>query len=120
MITTTCKDQIVKAVAAHGMWKARLQNAIDTGKIEQDPKSVECDNLCEFGKWMHGPIDVELKSMPDYRQVLDQHASFHKIAAKVLRAVQVGQKDEAKKLMDTEYTNTSMKLVQLLSAWKNK
>ncbi|MBL8753802.1 MAG: CZB domain-containing protein [Planctomycetes bacterium] len=117
---TANQDQITKAVGAHGMWKARLRSAIDTGKCDHDPAKVECDNLCDLGKWLHGTIDRELKAMPDYRQVVDQHAKFHKVAAKVLRLALTAQQADANKLMDGEFTAESTRLVSMLAAWKNK
>jgi len=43
-------EEITKAIGAHGMWKQRLRQAIDTGKSEFTVERVRPDNLCDFGK----------------------------------------------------------------------
>ena len=48
------KQQIEKAIAAHGAWKERLEGAIETGKIDIPVETIKVDNQCEFGKWLYG------------------------------------------------------------------
>ena len=119
-MTTTLKDQITAAVAAHSMWKSRLFAAIETGKSKYTSAKVAPDNQCEFGKWLHGSIDATMRAAPDYATVKDLHARFHKEAAKVLRLVEDGKIPEAKAALGGEYTAVSTKLVQQLQSWKAK
>lgn len=119
-MTALLKDQIMAAIGAHGLWKGRLANAIEAGQCEFDVKKVECDDHCEFGKWLHGTIDAGSKQMPDYARVKAQHALFHKEAAKVLRMALAGQKSEATKALNGEYAKVSGDLVQLLREWRGK
>lgn len=114
------KTQIQAAIGAHGLWKGRLASAIESGKCEFDVKKVECDDQCDFGKWLHGAIDAAAKAMPECAQVKAQHAKFHKEAAKVLRLALGGQKDAASKALLAEYAKVSGDLVGLLRAWKDK
>jgi hypothetical protein len=48
------KEQIKAAIGAHGLWKGRLTNAIDTGKSDWTVADVQSDYNCAFGKWLHG------------------------------------------------------------------
>lgn len=118
MTTTTTNDQITAAIGAHGLWKGRLLTAIDTGKCDCDQQKAGRDDQCEFGKWLYGSIDAAMKASPNYASVRDQHARFHKEAAKVLGLALAGQKDAAKKAMAAEYTAASAELLRLLMAWK--
>ncbi len=43
-------DEIKKAVGNHGMWKKRLKNTIDTGKINVQISAIKADTHCNFGK----------------------------------------------------------------------
>lgn len=117
-MTTTTMDQIKAAIGAHGLWKGRLLNAIDTGTCDCDQHKVARDDQCDFGKWLHGTIDAALKATPNYAAVRDQHARFHKEAAKVLNFALAGQKDAAKKALAADYAAASSELLRLLMAWK--
>ena len=62
-------DEIDKAISAHGMWKQKLRNAIDTGECESTPAKVKMDNNCAFGKWLYerisdnGEVTLELNRL---------------------------------------------------------
>ena len=40
------KEEITKAIGAHGMWKAHLRSAIETGKTDASITDVEGQRLC--------------------------------------------------------------------------
>ena len=42
--------QIKSAIGAHGMWKVRLDQAIEKGSSEYTVAGVQVDNQCAFGK----------------------------------------------------------------------
>lgn len=119
-MATQLKDQIQAAIGAHGLWKGRLAGAIQAGKCDCDVHKAERDDQCDFGKWLHGSIDAASKAMPDYAKVKEQHARFHKEAAKVLRMALAGQKEEAQKAMLADYAKVSAELVKLLADWKSR
>ena len=116
-MTTQLKDQITAAIGAHSLWRNRLQDAIRAGKSDLDATKVERDDQCELGKWLHSPLDEATKG-PQYRKVCEQHALFHKEAARVLRVALTGKKDDATKLLDSDFTKISSGLVGLLMEWK--
>lgn len=119
-MTTTLKDQISHAIGAHGVWKRRLAEAVQNGKSEFQSAKVEVDNACDFGKWLHQTIDPASKTHASYTAVKEQHARFHKEAAKVLRLVEAGKLAEAKKVLEGDYATISSKLVQMLILWREK
>lgn len=88
------KEEITKAIGAHGMWKSRLRSAIDSGKSEWQPDSVAKDNLCDFGKWIHS-LKATPAEAPRAAKVKDLHAKFHVEASRVLKLAQTGQKAAA-------------------------
>ena len=52
---TALPDQFAtKIIAAHGLWKYRLHEAITSGHSSFDPAVVELDNRCPFGQWLYG------------------------------------------------------------------
>ena len=112
-------EEIDKAIGAHGMWKARLGSAIDTGRSDTTPEQVEPDNLCAFGKWLNALPATEHGS-EHYKKVRSLHAAFHKEAAKVLRLATSGKKAEAKQSLDSggSYATASANLTSAMMGWK--
>lgn len=114
------KEEITKAIGAHGMWKTRLTQAIDTGKMDANVDTVRVDNQCAFGKWLYGAtLDAKDKTSPYYEEVRGLHAKFHQAAAQVVELAVAGKKREAQQLMslEGEYTKVSSKLTAAMSAW---
>ncbi|MBM4202005.1 MAG: hypothetical protein FJ189_12070, partial [Gammaproteobacteria bacterium] len=103
-------EQIDRAIGAHGMWKARIRMAIDTGKSEFDPAIVKTDNSCDFGKWLYGTLEV--KSSPFFEKVKGLHAEFHAEAARILQLALSGQKVVAQAALE----NPAGKFVTLSSS----
>ena len=113
------KDAITKGIAAHGMWKQRLIDAIKTGQSEWTPEIVCQDNQCEFGKWLYSCSPVE-KSSPHYNKILNLHADFHKTAAHVLELALKENTTEAEEKIsaESEYATTSRTLTREMMDWK--
>lgn len=88
------QDEIKKAIGAHGMWKSRLRQAVDSGKSEWVVETVERDNQCEFGKWIHA-VPASGPDAVHAARVKDLHARFHVEAARVLGLAKAGQKEAA-------------------------
>lgn len=117
-LTQDLAFQINLAVAAHGMWKARLLKAIETGASDFAADKVEKDDLCDFGKWLYGADTRSLQHTPSYAKVRDLHAAFHREAAKVLAMALSGRRKDAEKAMQGAYQQGSIDLVRALQAWK--
>lgn len=115
------KAEIDKAIGAHGMWKSRLKQAIETGKADTPVETIQSDNQCAFGKWLYGStLSSTDKTSNHYKTVKDLHASFHKAAGKVAELAMAGKKTDAEKLMgmDGEFTTVSSKLTTAMMEWK--
>jgi len=115
-------EQINKAIATHGMWKARLRNAIETGVSEFEPETVRTDNHCDFGKWLHEKVPEVLKSTSIYETVLEYHAEFHVEASRVLALALTGDKEEAEKSMSSssKFAAISAALTTTMIEWKKE
>ena len=113
-------DQIESAVIAHIDWKARLRNAIKTGKSEYTPEDVSVDNKCEFGIWLHKELDKSVRNSSHYHDVVQLHAAFHKHAALILAQALQGESEKAQKRLEpmSEFTDISSKLISSMRHWK--
>ncbi|MCP9473563.1 MAG: CZB domain-containing protein [Nitrospira sp.] len=114
------KEEITKAISAHGLWKTRLSQAIATGKTDVTVATVRMDHQCAFGKWLYGPtLDAKDKLSSHYKEVLRLHAQFHEKAAQVLELAMAGKKQEAQQLMalDGDYAKASSQLTAAMTAW---
>ncbi|MBS0153183.1 MAG: CZB domain-containing protein [Nitrospira sp.] len=117
------KDEITKAIAAHGMWKTRLTQAIESGKMDTPVDTVRMDDQCAFGKWLYGAsLDAKDKASLQYEEVKKLHAQFHQVAAQVVELALNGKKQKALQLVsfDGEYTKISSKLTASMSVWVKK
>ena len=84
-------EEIAKAFGAHGAWKTRIAQAIDSGHSEHKPEDVAVDHRCAFGKWLHDPsLPASIRSSEEYRTVVDLHADFHKAAGSTLAKALAG------------------------------
>ncbi len=113
-------EEIDKAIAAHGMWKQKLRKAIDTGECESTPERVKQDNNCSFGKWLHERIDPTVKNMPQYAEILQLHADFHREAGAILALALTGSPEEAKQRigLGSDFAKVSALLTKKMRAWQ--
>lgn len=115
-------DEINAAVGAHGLWKSRLKQAIETGQSEFTVEAVCRDDLCVFGKWLYssGPA-LEVKHSAHYGRCRALHADFHREAARVLSMALAGDKDGARQSMGLAgtYTGVSAELTKAMRDWLN-
>jgi methyl-accepting chemotaxis protein len=78
-------EEIAKAFGAHGLWKTRIKQAIETGRCEHKPEDVCRDDRCAFGKWLHGgELPPTVRGSHDYKTVVEYHADFHRAAGAAL------------------------------------
>jgi methyl-accepting chemotaxis protein len=78
-------QEIAKAFGAHGLWKTRIKQAIESGHCDHDPENVARDDRCAFGKWLYGSELTEAdRASPDYKEVVRRHADFHRTAGGAL------------------------------------
>lgn len=112
--------EINKAIAAHGVWKVRLHEAITSGASDYRPESVALDTACDFGKWFYA-IPVAERPAEFWGKVQELHARFHTEAGRILKFALEGNPDEALALMTDltgEFVSTSVALTKTLYQWK--
>ena len=111
------KDEITKAVGAHGLWKSRLRRAIDTGTSDFTSEGVKPDDRCDFGRWLHA-VPAEERN-EHHQHVAALHADFHREAANVLRLVEAGDKAGARKAMSpgSKFEQLTSELTQAMTDW---
>jgi hypothetical protein len=117
------KSEINAAIASHSMWKSRLERAIEAGVFDVPADMVAKDTECYFGKWLYGEsITAAIRATEEYQRIKEDHAKFHRIAARVVELAISGDKAEAVKLMGPrgEYTTTTTQLVKELEDWASK
>lgn len=115
------KEEIDKAIGAHGMWKTRLKQAIESGKSDISVETIRQDNQCNFGKWLYGgSLSAADKSSVHYKTVRDLHAEFHRCAARVADLALTGMKGDADKMLalDGDFTTVSARLTAAMMEWK--
>lgn len=112
--------EINKAIAAHGVWKVRLHEAITSGASDYRPESVALDTACDFGKWFYA-IPIAERPAELWWKVQRLHAMFHKEAGRILTLALEGKSDEALALMTDlggVFVSTSIELTNTLNEWK--
>lgn len=121
MSTHIYVEEIKTAIGAHGAWKMKLKAAITTGKTDLQPNVVRCDDQCALGKWLYGPsIDQNTRMGMPYKVNKRVHAEFHECAARVVELVLRQKSEEAKSLLEGEFTERSEKLVRALTKWRGE
>lgn len=96
-----------EVIMAHIAWKMRLTKYINGDRSENlNPDSVGQDNQCVLGKWLYGE-GSQYQELEEYAKVRTAHAAFHAMAAQVIRFCDAGNLNEAKHLLDNEYSQTS-------------
>jgi hypothetical protein len=77
------RQDIDRAITAHGLWKQRLAAAISSGSGDFTVAQVQADDRCEFGKWLQDLVP-DLRDSEKGRSVRDMHAAFHAEAGRIL------------------------------------
>ncbi len=107
---------IMDAIHAHIKWKVRLQDYLNgTSSEALDPMVICRDDQCTLGKWIHGPAMKHFHQYEAFHALRADHAQFHFIAGNVVKKAQENDQEGANRLMETDYTRASHKVVQALN-----
>ncbi|MCP8938686.1 CZB domain-containing protein [Alsobacter sp. SYSU M60028] len=113
------QQEITAAIGAHGLWKRRLQFAIDDGTSSQSVETACKDNLCQFGKWLYSPATASARGSTHYEKCRRLHAEFHVATADVLKLALAGDKVAARReLNDGRFAHISADLTRAMQDWK--
>ena len=115
-------SKITEALNNHATWKRRLRHAIDTGSTDITLEDVARDDLCEFGRWLHGPDFTEAERNKAYENIVNIHAHFHQVAAISFKLALSGRKEEAERSMAVNgiFARTSLHLTRALARWRRE
>jgi len=103
-----------EAEQAHARWKMRLVDYMHGRSRERlDASVVSCDDKCDLGQWIYGDAQRYV-SLPEYRDLRQVHAEFHKSVGAIVEAVELSQIDEAKKLLGADFSRTSNRTVKAI------
>jgi methyl-accepting chemotaxis protein len=99
-----------EALSAHAAWKIKLRSAIFQ-KSELDAASLGRDDCCAFGKWLRGEARTKYGAQDAYRECMEAHSAFHRLAGKVATLANAGKYQEAEQaLTGAEYNAATMKV----------
>ena len=108
------------ATNAHKAWKKRLQDCISGSCNTLDPAVIALDNRCDLGKWLYGIRDSQLALSADTRRLftrlLEEHAAFHQVAARVAQQAMDNHQKEAMQQMQAggDYARISNQVISTL------
>jgi hypothetical protein len=110
-----------EAIKAHADWKMKLARYIQRPDRSIDAGVVGQDNQCSLGRWLHGE-GVRFASMPEFAQLRQEHAAFHRHAADIVRRADSGEKvvEDVSLGAESPYSKTSIKLTQLIMSLRRK
>lgn len=106
---------VAEIIAAHGLWKYRLHQAIAERSSAFDPATVRVDNACPLGKWLYAeartvvPHDL-------FERVKGMHAAFHQMTGDLLQRSLAGETEAVQRATAPggEYSILSGTLIRLL------
>lgn len=114
----THADEIKKAIAAHGLWKSRLRQAIDSGRSQWSVEEVAADGDCDLGRWLQS-VDPPAEEAERVERIRALHRKFHREAAQVLQLAHGGQRSVANMAMaaGSPFDRLTSELTRELMLW---
>ncbi len=104
------------AVDAHKAWNWRLLDFLGGRGERPDPVKAGRDDLCELGRWIHGPGAATLAGDSDYQALRERHARFHASAAGVIERRLGGDERGARAALNAEFLPLSHQVVHEIKA----
>lgn len=105
------------AIAAHENWKVRLEAFLEGRSTEKFvPEEICFDNRCDLGKWIHGPGKARIGTFAGFTALLDHHKMFHYAASNVVALAQAGKHEDARHMLDVQFSDYSRDVVRDLRA----
>ncbi|HUI57838.1 MAG TPA: CZB domain-containing protein [Bryobacteraceae bacterium] len=102
------------AIQAHTNWKLRLYNYCKGNSQDKiDVRTVQKDDICELGKWIHGEYRKHAGD-PDFERLIEAHAAFHRSAAAAAALVELGLAPEAERVLRSPHSELSRRSLQVV------
>jgi hypothetical protein len=103
---------IQMAIGAHENWKLRLQGYLDgTSKEEFSAEAICFDDRCDLGKWIHSSGQARLGKYPGFTALVNHHKMFHYAASNVVSLAKSGRADDARKMLEGQFSSFSKSVV---------
>lgn len=113
--TAELKDEDLdfqKWIGAHRQWRQRLTGFIDGSNTEHLDENVVChDNRCDLGKWIYSNGQKFYGDLPTFRQIVQDHAQFHRCAGQVIHSHKNEGPQAARKLLNSDFDYYSVKVI---------
>ncbi|MCB1356288.1 MAG: CZB domain-containing protein [Maritimibacter sp.] len=121
MTTHDLEAQIDDAIRAHTAVRRTLEIAIGIGHAHASTDTVGDDHRCAFGRWLHGPLlGPEVKAGRPFEVVNRLHGEFHREAQRVATEAAAGHREEAERLLHTDFAAKSDVLLRALHKWRGE
>ena len=110
--------EIRQHIAGHGLWKARLRDALDGGAEGLDPDDIRPDDRCAFGKWLRA-MPSSTQETAHFKNVKELHRLFHLEAAGIVELIQGGERERAETSirMRGDFSKRTSRLTRAMVAW---
>lgn len=107
------------AIKAHASWKMKLTNYISSPDRSLKADVVGKDDQCDLGRWIASDSKHH-QGRPEFRELKEAHACFHKAAADVIRRADAGENVSGEVVLggSSQYAQCSSKVTSLLMALK--
>nr|WP_315468043.1 methyl-accepting chemotaxis protein [uncultured Undibacterium sp.] len=105
-------------IDGHRQWKVKLRDAIENGE-HVDVKTLARDDCCALGKWIYGD-GQRLGGRQSFKELLEKHARFHRVAGQVGELINDGHFDKAEDALahGTAFSTATSEVVLILSGVK--
>lgn len=117
--TVSIRDQITRAISAHGAWKRRLTAALASRSHAEDVSTVARSDVCAFGRWLQD-TSPSTADAAVHRTSGILHAQFHRQAADVLQLITTGDLARAKSSLEPGggFAEASRQLTKTMIEWR--
>lgn len=101
------------AIDAHIAWKTKLAEQISGNADMIEVGQVAADDRCALGTWLHGPCKSLCGKLPEYADLVREHAQFHLIAGNILMETRHGNTGKALEMLNSGDFRHASDTVQL-------
>jgi methyl-accepting chemotaxis protein len=108
-----------KVRQAHLDWTGKLQEFLHGRGQTLDPQTLERDDACMLGGWIHGD-GARLGEDADYRRLRAIHADFHRCCGEVARRHLRHERRAARELLDGDFADLTFQTVNQLDKLRAK
>lgn len=105
-------------IKGHRGWKQRLMNDLNDRGDPIDPATACVDNACPLGKWIHGEGRARYGQLPELESLRLQHARFHSCAGEIATHIRQGRRDEAERLLISDFVERTTETVAAIRSVK--